>query len=63
MELPERPPQRHIPKIPNADIISSRNNNLRDNIAMGRPLAGTPFTPGTGVLAWSQLGDIGEHEP
>jgi len=59
MELPERPPPKHIPKIVNADIISNRNNNLRDNIVMGRPLAGAPLTPGLGVLTWSQMGEIG----
>ena len=52
VKLPDRPAPINIPKIANSDIISARTNNIRDNLAMGRPFAGSPFLPGLGMTAW-----------
>ena len=55
IELPDRPPPRNLPKIVNTAIISAQTEQSRDNIAMGRPLAGTLFNPALAVSAWVLL--------
>jgi hypothetical protein len=54
--LPERPAPLNIPKIANANIVSSRGGGSVNNLVIGRPVAGHVFLPALGVAAWVKCG-------
>lgn len=53
--VPERPLPVNRPKIPNADIIGVSNNQYRNNMVMGRAIAGYVFLAPLGVGAYVEM--------
>jgi hypothetical protein len=50
--MPERPLPLNRPKIPNADIVGTRSNQYKNNIVMGRQLAGSIFMAPLSISAY-----------
>lgn len=53
--VPERPLPVNRPKIPNADIIGARNNQYRNNVVMGRAMAGFVYLAPLGMAAYVEM--------